>query len=493
MASACSSSTPRSSACDCCECGVVVGTESSQRASLLLPCQHVLHMGCVEFIRRRGKILMGMDRTDLPLDEESSRASVDGADKDNLALTGRGHISWTRCTSGFCMCPACCTPITRIIPLYLRSTNDNVRPNATDSTSTPSQGTSEAAATAEAEYKRVHIAQKHVLHRLRSLCDQRRRVTELTRACANLHEQRARYLAEVEREQRCFPGLTDSGGLLDAESHVGPSSAVVSNAVASLAMEHMGVTELELYMAQATPQLLRAQAELRKERHMIERRTKRLNALRTHYHSAKELRALDEAIAQREASTRHGTAGAPRHSASVRPENMRRAPSHVAEGAPRSEEARSSSISGADAGTEAASAPRRKRPRGDATIDVDGEISPDVVEVLSGEESDADDSGSPAEVMVLNVDESTGSDEDVRDGGNEAVLVPMKDGSTYVDESAYEVPYLIPHCVGRTTASLSSATGPAVVPKASPSAITQHHLRLLPRREARLWQPSLQF
>ncbi|KAG5500037.1 hypothetical protein GH5_04179 [Leishmania sp. Ghana 2012 LV757] len=493
MAFVCFSSASRSSACDCCECGVVVGTESAQRASLLLPCQHVLHMGCVEFIRRRGKVLMGMDSTDLPLDEENGSASVNSAGKTDLVLRGPGNNSWTRYTHGFCVCPACSTAITRIIPLYLRSTNDNVRADPTDSAPTPSQVASEASATAEAEYRRVHRAQKHVLYRLRSLCDQRRRVTELTHACANLHEQRARYLAEVEREERCFPGLTHSGGLLDADSRVGSSSAVASNSVASLAVEHMGVTELELFMAQATPQLLRTQAELRKERHVIERRTKRLNALRMHYHSAKELRALDEAIARREVHTRCNTDDAARHSTSVRPEHLQRAPSHVVKGAPRSQEAGPPSSSSATSGTEGATAASRKRHRGDAAIDVDVEVSPDVVEVLSGEESGADDSGSPADVTVLDVDENTASDADVRDGGNEAVFVSMKDDGTYADESVYEAPYLIPRCFRHATASLPPAAGSAVAPKASTSAVTQHHLRLLPRREARLWQPSLQF
>ncbi|CAJ1029202.1 hypothetical protein, conserved [Leishmania lindenbergi] len=490
MASAVSSFTPCSSMCGCCECGLVVGTESSQRGSLLLPCQHVLHMGCVEFIWRRGKALMGMDSTDLPHnEEENSNGSGDGANKAGLALSSNG---WARRTNGSCVCPACFTPITRIIPLYLRGTNDDVGADTTTKARAPSHATAGAPATTEAEYRRVHTAQKHVLHRLRSLCDQRRRVTELTRACASLHEQRARCLAEVEREERCFPGLLQSSGLANAEARLGSSSAMVSNTTASLAIEHMGVTELELYMAQVTPQLLRTQAELRKERHLIERRTKKLNALRTHYYATKELYALDGAIAQRKVHAYRNTADAARHPTSVGLVTLRRAPLHLSEGAPCSREPEASSSSGATRGTEIGSAPSRKRHRGDAAIDVDDEVSPDVVEVLSGEESDAEDSSSPVGVTVLNVDEDTGSDADDGDRGVEVNLVPMSDDGAYVDESAYEAPYLIP-CYVRPTTTSSSAAGSAAGPKVPTSAITQHHLRLLPRREDRLWQPSLQF
>ncbi|GET90238.1 hypothetical protein, conserved [Leishmania tarentolae] len=475
---------PRSSACDCCECGVAVGTEGSQRGSLLLPCQHVLHMGCVEFMRRRGKVLMGMDSADLPLDEEgSNRVSGGGADKIGLTLSS----SWTNRANGFCVCPACFAQITRIIPLYLRSTNDDVGADSTATAATPSQVTAGASAIAEAEYKRVHAAQKQVLHRLRSLCDQRRRVTELTHACANLHEQRARCLAEVEREERCFPGLMHTGGLVDGEARIGSSSNVISSTTTSLAMEHMGMTELELYMAQVTPQLLRTQAELRRERQMLERRTKRLNALRMHYLSMKELCALDETIAQREAETPRSTSNATRHATNVALQTLRRGPVHVSKGVPRIQAPATSISSGIAGGPETGTAPSRKRHRGDAAIDVDDEVSPDVVEVLSGEESEADGSVSPAGVTVLNVDETTGSDADDRDGSVTASLVPMADNDTYTDEGAYEAPYLIP-CYVRP-ATMSSSMGP----KAPTSTVTQHHLRLLPRREDRLWQPSLQF
>lgn len=491
MASAFSPSlAPRSSACDCCECGVVVGTEGSQRGGLLLPCQHVLHMGCVEFIRRRGKVLMGMDSTDLPLDEEEgSRVSGGGADKIGVALSSRGSSAWASRTHGCCVCPACFTQITRIIPLYLRSTNDDVGADSTVTVPTPSHVTTGASATAEAEYRRVHAAQKQVLHRLRSLCDQRRRVTELTHACANLHEQRARCLAEVEREERCFPGLTHSGGLVDGEARVESSSAVVSSTAASPALEHMGMTELELYMAQATPQLLRTQAELRKERQMVERRTKRLNALRVHYRSMRERRARDEVIAQREAHARRNTADAARHSTPVPSETLRRAPLHASEGVPRIQEPGVCSSSGVASGPGAAAAPSRKRHRGDAAIDVDDEVSPDVVEVLSGDGSDADDSGSPTDVTVLDVDENTGSDASDKDGSMGLDVAPMADDGTYADESAYEAPYLVPCYVRPATTSSSSSVGS----KAPTPAVTQHHLRLLPRREDRLWQPSLQF
>ncbi|KAG5500624.1 hypothetical protein JKF63_03720 [Porcisia hertigi] len=487
-------SATHSSACDCCECGVVVGTESSQRGGLLLPCQHVLHMGCAEFIRRRGKVLMGLDTADFPLhEEEDSHVKVCDADKTAVALRGhRGNSSWVRGANGFRVCPACFTPIARIIPLYLRGTSDTVEPNATDTQPVPSRITAEASATAEAEYRRVYSAQKQALQRLRSLCDQRRRVTELTHACANLHEQRTKYLAEVEKEEQCFPGLTHSVGFDGAEAPIGSSSAMDTKIAGSLTIDHMTVTELELYMAQVTPQLLRTQAELRKERHMIERRTKKLNTLRSHYHSTKELCAFDAVIAQRELRPHSSTAHSKRHSTPVFSAAVQEASSHLSEeaqrrqgpGAPRSSDVASSHV--------ATAAPQRKRHRADTAIDVDDEVLPDVVEVLSCEKSDAGNSDLSTHMTVLDVDDNTASDVEVGDGGTEVGLVPMGDDGSYADESECETPHLIPRYVHLTAAS-SSISVFAALPKTPTLAVTQHHLRLLPRREDRLWQPSLQF
>ncbi|KAK7195045.1 hypothetical protein NESM_000427300 [Novymonas esmeraldas] len=438
--------------CDCCECGVVVGTEGRLRGCLLLPCQHILHMGCVEFIRRRGKVLLGMDSADLPHEESEAGAAA---------------------ANGLSVCPACLTPITRIVPLYVRSADD------TDQQRPSSQPVTAAdSAAVEAEYTRVHSAQRQVLHRLRGLCDQRRRVTELTHACASLHEQRARCLAEVEREERCYPGLAPSGG---ADAHGRPSSSPAApHAAGALAVEHMGVTELELYMAQTTPRLLRMQADLRRERHAAERRSRRLSALRTHYHTAKELRAIDDAIAHREAAT-HRPPAAPSPPTPSRPR------------ATAGTDAPPGRLHGSTSGTAApAAVVSRKRHRGGGgtAIDVDVEALPlEVVEVHSCGDSDADTS---ADAPVLDVDGGTESDAEVEDGdgGSGGVeLVPITvDGST-ADENAYEAPYLIPCYVRPATGS------PATVPKTSATAttITHAHLRLLPRREDRLWQPSLQF
>lgn len=445
---------------------MIVGTEGPQRGSLLLPCQHILHMGCVEFVRRRGKVLMGLDSADLPAGEGGDGVSGD--------VSG-----WARRVNGCCVCPACLTPITRIIPLYLRSADDEGKPMPS---TPPRSGTAAAPAAIEAAYKRVHAAQKQVLHRLRSLCDQRRRVTELTHACASLHEQRARCLAEVEKEERCFPGLVPRGGGTDA---VGRGVAT-SSAPATAAVERMGVTELELFMAQVTPQLLRVQADLRRERQLIERRSKRLGALRAHYHSTKELHAIDAAIARSvdKAPARRTAAAAPElfvRSATSTTPGAAAASSHGCATEAEGRVGRRGEVSTVP--------PPRKRQRGEAAaIDVDDAAPPEVVEVLSDVEGDG--------TAVLDVDAGDGDGGDLNyasgsgDGGGGSATRGAHESAGGDDdvEGAYEAPYLIPCYVCPSAAVASTA-----LPKTSGAQLSANALRLLPRREDRLWQPSLHF
>ncbi|KPI86561.1 hypothetical protein ABL78_4384 [Leptomonas seymouri] len=472
-----------SCALDCCECGVVVGTEGSQRGTLLLPCQHILHMGCVEFIKRRGKLLMGMESTDVMQDEG---ADVAGASSSN-GHSKSSNPSWIRQMHGRCLCPACYNPITHIIPLYLRSEDDPVTnlKNKSDANGASTVSSSPPTASRmEENYRRVHAAQKRVLLRLRSLCEQRRRMTELTHACASLHEQRARYLGDVEKEERCFPGLIGEGSGQDGLAVPSASSGGGIRASAEsigVPIEKMGITELEMYMAQITPLLLRTQAEVRRERQLVERRAKKLNVLRSHYHSTKDLRALDAEIAERKAKVRSDS----RKSAVALHDHVQSSVLQqqytVMPSASEQQQHHHESYSAEELifSPRASGVPVRKKFRGEEAIDVDDEPLAEVVEVPSQGASDDDE----PEVVVLGDDAAV---EFVQDSGVEIV---GEDDVTADEANAYEAPYLIPCYVRASTSAAASSANP----KVPHMILTHNHIRMLPRREDRLWQPSLQF
>lgn len=464
------SSVPQSAssscALDCCECGAVVGTEGPQRGTLLLPCQHVLHMGCVEFVKRRGKMMMGMDSADV---------AEDGGDGYSSASSAGHHSRWAREMHGRCLCPACYAPITHIIPLYLRSEDD---PSTTEMHVATVPNAAATVAATEEDYRRVHAAQKRVLLRLRGLCEQRRRMTDLTRTCAGLHERRARLLADVQKEERCFPGLLsegESGGAATVSASSSGNPCIAPSSSPSLPTESMGITELELYMAQLTPRLLRTQAEVRKERQLVERRTKKLNALRSHYHYAKELHALNVEIAARQERLHGGPLPAPSSDRPNTPPADATSPRlavRLSVDALAPEPQQSAPAEATRTGLET---PARKRMRGEETINVDEEPDAVVVEVLSCDASDSDE----LEVTVVG--------DDVHDVDS-AVTAAAEDAGED-DASLYDAPYLIP-CYVRTS---TSGTATAADPKMPHTALTHNHVRMLPRREDRLWQPSLQF
>jgi hypothetical protein len=487
-----------SCALECFECGGVVGTEGPQRGTLLLPCQHVLHMGCVEFIKRRGKLLMGMDSADVEQDEGGESIGTSFATETVTAASG-SNASLSQQMHGRCLCPACFVPVTNFIPLYLRSEDDPGAPSkSTTNTDGSVDGAGASAAvssTLEEDYTRVHAAQKRVLLRLRGLCEQRRRMTELTRTCANLHEQRARYLADVEKEERCFPGLISSDVDKKPDAHADAactntsgsrrmsSSSSPQTGLSSLPIEHMGITELELYMAQVTPRLLRTQAEVRKERQLVERRTKKLNALRAHYHSTKELHALDAEIAERQAQERGGVRRNVVHLDRIAPSS----PPHPHPQLPSMppEEAQQPQCSFADEVTAPSlpsiNVPARKRQRGEEAIDVDDEQPTEVVEILS---QDSTGDASEPEVTFVDIDNTDTDAEAGYDGGVEF----MEERG----DNSYDAPYLIP-CYVRPPSSAASYFPTSAEPKAPRTTLTHRHIRMLPRREDRLWQSSLQF
>lgn len=363
------------------------------------------------------------------------------------------------------LCPACQMPIRRVTPLYLRSSDD------------PKSAECETD-TAAKEYDVVHRTQRRALARLREMAIQRRTVTELTRTCAALHEQRARKLSETDQEERLFPGFVDRGG----DSHCPSFSG------ASVPIDQMGSSEIELYIAQTTPRLLRAQGDLRKERRCIERLKRKLTSLRSLYCSTKEIAALDREIQLRR-----------RGRAALQTLNTR-VPAHSEEssGYEQIDSSPPQSYIPGDGGNGAVRALRRRRllRGGVAIINVDeAHYAPpqqrEVVDVLSAEEEEAvEGSEDQKPPYVIDLDaEDVAVNRQVMDVGeapsdreNEGCseMVVLHDSQPLDDEDDVSKLMLIP-CSLRNSSRTHGTS------------ITANCIRLLPRYEDRLWQPSLPF
>lgn len=363
---------------ECCECASSVGADGPQRAALLLPCQHVLHMSCVEYIRRRSKM-----RRLLPELVEST-----------TILTCSTSTQEDYGSSDAFACPGCHHRVDMVIPLFAASALDGQPATAAED--------------ASREFELTHKAQKKSLHTLRLLVEQRQHVSELGYQCAALHDQRAGRLRDLEKYNTVFSTTANS----ITTSQVGRGA---------LPVDDMTATELEGYIRHTTPALNGLLASLRKERQLLEKRRQRLRAIKSSYHTKRHIAALDGRIA---------AALAPDRSPSVRGAAVHQPDADVAP-----------------------QLPKRVRVN---VIDVDEETAAE-------EEHNVVDEGtlsSAPDLEVIDCDR-------VEDGDREEESNPEP-----------EPPFLLPCSTVRQDGK------PKVCAK---------YLQLLPRREDRLWQSSLQF
>eukprot|EP00796_Vickermania_ingenoplastis_P004611 gene4611-3324_t len=236
-------------------CAVAVGTAGPARTTLLLPCQHVLHIRCVEYLQRLAQ--------------------------GQLAARYRGRCLPSAGLSSF-RCPGCRGRVSRAVPLFL---GEEREPTAEET----------------AAMDLIFAAQQRHLERLQSLEVAKRQMEQLTRSCAELHNHQALLHQELDKCVGHLPQLTPmttaAGGPADSTTRPCASSA-------AMRLEQLRPEELRAYLARASPELVAAQHELRRLRREKAHKTRRLERLKAVATKMKKKRA---ALAAR----RHQFAGAP--------------------------------------------------------------------------------------------------------------------------------------------------------------------------------------
>ncbi|EKF38325.1 hypothetical protein MOQ_001468 [Trypanosoma cruzi marinkellei] len=272
---------------ECCECAVPIGDEGPLRAVLLLPCQHLLHAGCVEYVRKRRKLQQLIARGDA--------GGVGAALPTSLELASGGID--IKNSSGGCsrdsrlvVCPACMVPIQRLIPLF---------PSGGDTRCGAKFGGGEAASC----FKKTHQAQKCHIAQLRTLYEQRERVTQLTRTCALMHARLSETQAELDRLSKTLP--------------IGaPAAHVPQLAGERLCVENMTATELEMYIMHSSATLEGLEREVSEQRKMAEKKRKKLAQLQSRYQALRKTERRPQHTHKREEDADSSSSDSPSRSLS---------------------------------------------------------------------------------------------------------------------------------------------------------------------------------
>ncbi|KAG8344545.1 hypothetical protein TRVL_04626 [Trypanosoma vivax] len=438
----------------CCECGAPAGSEGSLRAVLIVPCQHVLHAGCSEYIRRRRRAYQLLCAC---------------GDLDDIVLTAtdptlnNGHLV---------SCPTCQHAIRRLVPLYLTSNNSEYGDGSAggnDNNNTAADGSkggdtglsagdSSSFVDIVACIKQAHQHQKTHLAQLVGLCRQRERVTQLTRACALLHERHRSAQEEMQRLSRFIP-------------QVDAPLSVNRLADAEMPVETMTATELELYITRSSAIIHSLERDVREQRRLVEKRRRRLNDLKV---KCREL-SLKENASEKNDGTDAATVACP--------------------GMDCVAEQRNGTLPAVDStGTSNMGVRRSKRPRVPPIVDVDAENSmhKSCITILSSGSSDVSESDGDVEIIGhTSANTATGCGKGGRVNSRDVLLHRTQ-------------PVNSEDCVADVTVPGNSATyaedgdlrwcthlhraEPVLGGTVQPSTIA----RLLPRRVDRLWQSSLE-
>ncbi|ESL09498.1 hypothetical protein TRSC58_02779 [Trypanosoma rangeli SC58] len=279
---------------ECCECAAPVGGEGALRAVLILPCQHLLHAGCVDYIRKRRKLEQLIVRGD--------RDGAGAALLEPLVLAGEDIIN--KSSSSFCRnggggcgdsrlvaCPACVVPIQRLIPLF---------PSGGDAQWAAKGGGDGGAAS---HFTATHQAQKSHIAQLRALYAQRERVTQLTRTCALMHERLSEAQAEVDRLSKILPS-------------VAPAAHVPQLAGEKLCVEGMTATELEMYILHSSATLEELEHDVGEQRRMMEKKRRKLGHLHSRLQAMKALEERSQHTHTKREEAESSGNESPRHSGS---------------------------------------------------------------------------------------------------------------------------------------------------------------------------------
>ncbi|RNF12965.1 uncharacterized protein Tco025E_06381 [Trypanosoma conorhini] len=469
---------------ECCECAAPVGDEGALRAVLILPCQHLLHAGCVDYIRKRRKLeqlIVRGDRGGMGA-AQPAHLKLAGGKIDTKSSGSSGSGSGSNVDGGgsrLVACPACMVPIRRLIPLF------------------PSGGDARAAARvggggeAESHFTTTHKAQKSHIAQLRALYEQRERVTQLTRTCALMHERLSEAQAEVDRLSRVLPS-------------VAPAAHVPQLAGENLCVEGMTATELEMYILHSSATLEELEHDVGEQRRLAEKKRRKLSHFHARFQAMKALGESARHTHRRKEETSSSGNESPGHS--VGRGRRPRVPPVVdveeEESAAKTRAMSVSSGSGICDGEEQ-NQPRQQREaaeeRGFVKANLDGGVDAaeegaedggddDVVYVdhtaphfassgSSGSPTAADASShawrTPTGTEVSMDGRSRG--ESNRGSGNDGVFVADVGGDDGGDD-----------------AMMCYSPMPRAAPLQQSGIRVPNAARLLPRREDRLWQPSLE-
>lgn len=256
----------------CCECAGRVGSSGPARATLLLPCQHVLHLRCVEYLHRHHQL-----RQELATH--------------GISLRGTFYSHKDYRTRMF-ICPGCSVNVEKVVPLYVGETAHATVSNQSeraDKLSDDNEISMEKPITKNEdkeekmnifnEMEIVFRSQQRNLSSLRRLIKEKLLVHELTRSCAMLYNEQISFQAELEKSIRVMPQL---------KTHLSFPSCALScsekkNSSSSPLLENYGVDELQMYLAHTSPVLQETEIELRQMRKKNEHKRKQLHKLELHY------------------------------------------------------------------------------------------------------------------------------------------------------------------------------------------------------------------
>lgn len=255
----------------CCECAGRVGSSGPSRATLLLPCQHVLHLRCVEYLHRQHQ-----------LRQELATHGV--------SLRGTFYSQKDYRTSMF-ICPGCSVNVEKVVPLYVGETahapvseqidyaekvsEDNevlmVKPITKNDVKGEKMNIID-------EMEIVFRSQQRNLASLRRLIKEKLLVHELTRSCATLYNEQISFQADLEKSIRVIPQLKSHLPF----SSCGLSCSTKSSCSSSPSLENYGMEELQMYLAHTSPVLQETEKELRKIRKKNDHKRKQIQKLEMH-------------------------------------------------------------------------------------------------------------------------------------------------------------------------------------------------------------------
>lgn len=253
----------------CCECAVPVVSSGPGRATLLLPCQHVLHLRCVEYLRRAQQLRM--------------EAASHGL---SLRSIFYSHKQFHNAKFS---CPGCSVKVKKVIPLYIgdvaHSAMDAHPPDTKDSVGRNGHHESMEEEKAESEdilsdLDGVFQCQQSNLASLRGLINEKVIFHDLTRSCAALHNEQTTLLGELEKLFRVMPQLSALSTPFSSAAS-SPSSVTVRSSCPLL--EKCSAEELQMYLAHTSPVLYETENDLRKIRKRNDQKRKQLEKLALQY------------------------------------------------------------------------------------------------------------------------------------------------------------------------------------------------------------------